>query len=135
MSHGKEHYERLILDYFLAVDEERIDDVLSFFHHDATVRFAFHAEPVHGQEALRAFYAAHVARFAEHVDRVTRVIVDGDLGISELVFDAVTVDGRPVHLENCNVYRFRDGLFHEVHVYLDTVTMARQLGTAPDPTG
>ena len=135
MSHAKQHYERLILDYFRAVDEERIDDILACFHDDATIRFAFHAEPVQGRDELRAFFSAHVGRFSEHVDRVTRILVDGDLAISELEFDAVTHDGRPVHLENCNVYRFRDGLFHEVRVYLDTVTMARQLGTAPDPTG
>lgn len=134
MTHGREHYERLILDYFRAVDEERIDDVVACFEEDATIRFAFHAEPVRGHDALRAFFAAHVDRFAEHVDRVTRILVDGDLAISELVFDATTTDGRPVHLENCNVYRFRNGRFHEVRVHLDTVTMGRQLGSPPDPT-
>jgi ketosteroid isomerase-like protein len=61
---------------------------------------------------------------------VTRVIVQGARGSSEIVFDAVTEDGRPVHLENCNVYRFRDGKFLQVTVYLDTVTMAAQLGAA-----
>jgi ketosteroid isomerase-like protein len=79
-----------------------------------------------GHEALRAFFAAHVVRFDTYVDRVTRVLIDGDTGISELVFDP-TADDRRVHLENCNVYRFRDGLVAEVRVDLDTATMARHV--------
>ncbi len=120
--------EQLILEYFKAVDEERIDDVIACFCVDGSITFPFLPEPVVGYEALRAFFAAHVARFDSHVDRVTRVLIDGETGISELVFDATTADGRSVHLENCNVYRFRERRFAEVRVYLDTVTMALQLG-------
>ncbi len=128
MTAGSAHYEALIRRYFAAVDAEQIDDIVACFGESASIRFSFQPEPVRGHAALREFFAAHIARFSSHVDRVTRVAIDGDLGASELVFDAATIDGRPVHLENCNVYRFRDGLFHEVRVYLDTVTMSRQLG-------
>ena len=48
--------------------------------------------------------------------------------ISELVFDATTTEGLVVHLENCNVYRFRDGKFAAVKVYGDSVEMKRQFG-------
>ncbi len=127
MSDERSRYERLLRDYFLAVDDERLDDIVACFCDDGSIHFAFQDEPVRGHQALRALFAEHVGRFSEHVDRVTRVLVDGELGISEIVFDATTTDGDPVHLENCNVYRFRDGLFAEVRVYLDTVTMAAQL--------
>jgi len=133
MSDGRGHYERLIEDYFLAVDEERLDDVVACFCDEGSIHFSFQEEPVRGRAALRAFFAEHVGRFSDHVDRVTRVLVDGELGISEIVFDATTTDGHPVHLENCNVYRFRDGLFAEVRVYLDTVTMAAQLSGQAGP--
>jgi ketosteroid isomerase-like protein len=129
MSHDSSHYEQLILDYFLAVDGERLDDIVACFTAEGSIRFPFQDEPVVGRENLRAFFAEHVGRFAQHVDRVTRMIIDGDRGISEIVFDATTTDGRPVHFETCNVYRFRDGRFHEVRVYLDTVTLERQLAT------
>ena len=119
----------LVARYFAAVDDERIDDIVDCFNADAAIRFSFHHEPVRGHAALREFFAAHVARFAEHRDVVTRVVADGDLAISEIVFDATTADGRPVHLETCNVYRFRGGRFQDVRVYLDTVEMARQLGS------
>jgi ketosteroid isomerase-like protein len=123
----RDHYERLIRDYFSAVDDERIDDVVACFTPDGWIQFPFHPEPVRGHEELRAFFAEHVGRFSEHVDRVPRVLVEGEAGISEIVFDATTTEGYPVHLENCNVYTFRDGLFAEVRVYLDTITMQEQL--------
>ena len=121
-------YEQLVRDYFLAVDEERVDDIIACFAEDATFDFPLAEQPVRGRAELRAFFGAHVGRFDTHVDRVTRVLVDGDLGISELVFDATTTDGRTVHLENCNVYRFRDGTFSAVKVYGDSVEMRRQFG-------
>ena len=126
----RDHYEALVHRYFLAVDEERIEDVVDCFTDDATMRFAFMDAPVQGREALRQLFTAHVARFRTHIDIATRVLVQGDRAISEIVFDAETPDGRRVHLENCNVYRFRDGKFHEVMVYLDTVNMARLMGDA-----
>lgn len=128
MAEPAHDHERLIRDYFLAVDEERIDDVVACFAEGATFEFPLADEPLRGHDELRAFFTAHVARFSDHVDRVTRILVDGDRGISELVFDATTAAGRSVHLENCNVYRFSDGRFAAVKVYGDTVTMRRQLG-------
>jgi ketosteroid isomerase-like protein len=121
-------YEQLILDYFLAVDEERLNDIVDCFTPEGSIQFPFQDEPVAGPDDLRGFFAEHVGRFSRHVDRVTRMIIDGDRGISEIVFDATTSDGRPVHFETCNVYRFRDGRFDQVRVYLDTVTLERQLG-------
>ena len=85
--------------------------------------------PAQGRDVLRRLFAEHVGRFREHVDVVTRVLVQGDRGISEIVFDGVTRDGRRVHLENCNVYAFAEGKFERVTVYLDAVTMAQQVGS------
>ena len=130
MTYDRDHYEALIHRYFLAVDEERIEDVLDCFTPDGEMQFAFMDAPACGREALRALYIEHVARFRTHIDIATRVVVQGDRAISEIVFDAETPAGRPVHLENCNVYRFRDGKFHIVKVYLDTITFARQLEDA-----
>ena len=121
-------HEALILRYFLAVDEKRLDDIVDCFCEDATFDFPLADRPVQGHDELREFFGAHTGRFSEHVDRVTRILVDGDVGISELVFDATTTDGVTVHLENCNVYRFRDGRFANVKVYGDSVEMRRQFG-------
>jgi len=121
-------YAALINAYFLAVDEERIDDIVACFCDDATFDFPLADEPARGHAELRAFFTAHTGRFTDHVDRVTRVLADDEGGISELVFDATTTDGRTVHLENCNVYRFRDGKFAAVKVYGDSVTIRQQFG-------
>jgi len=123
-------YEALILRYFLAVDEERLDDIVECFCEDATFDFPLAEQPVRGHGELREFFAAHTGRFSDHVDRVTRVLVDGEAAISELVFDATTTDGLKVHLENCNMYRFRDGKFAAVKVYGDSVEIRRQFGLA-----
>ena len=128
MTDGRDLYEALIHRYFLAVDEERIDDVVACFCEDGTLSFPMLESPISGHAALRAFFTDHVARFDTHVDRATRVLIDGERGISELVFDAVTRDGRTVHLENCNMYRFRDGKFAAVRIYADSVELRRQFG-------
>lgn len=125
---SRAEYERLIYRYFLAVDEARLDDIVECFCDDASFVFPLAEQPIRGHEELRAFFAMHLGRFTEHVDRVTRVLADGDAGISELVFDATTTDGRVVHLENCNVYRFRDGKIAAVKVYGDSVTIRHQFG-------
>ena len=124
-------YAALIRRYFLAVDEERVEDIIGCFHDDATFDFPLAEQPVRGHDELRAFFTAHTGRFTDHVDRVTRVLVDGDVGISEFVFDATTTEGLVVHLENCNVYRFRDGKFAALNVYGDSVEMKRQFGLSP----
>lgn len=128
MIYDRDHYERLVCAYFLAVDEERIEDILDCFTARGSIKFAFMAAPAQGRDALRRLFTEHVGRFRQHVDVVNRVLVHGDRGISEIVFDGVTRDGRCVHLENCNVYAFAEGKFERVTVYLDTVTMARQIG-------
>lgn len=130
MSYDRDHYEALIRRYFQAVDEERIQDILDCFTDDGSIQFAFMDVPAHGRDALRTLFTEHVGRFREHADVVTRVLVQGDRGSSEVAFDGLTHDGRPVHLENCNFYSFRNGKFERVTVYLDTVTLARQLGGA-----
>ena len=128
MTDGRDQYEALIHRYFLAVDEERIDDAVACFCEDGTLSFPLLESPISGHEELRAFFSDHVSRFDTHVDRATRVLIDGDRAISELVFDARTTDGRTVHLENCNVYRFRDGRFAAVQIYADSVELRRQFG-------
>ena len=75
-------------------------------------------------ELITTFFS----RLEEHVDRVTRVLGDRELDISEFVFDAPTSDGRVVHPENCNVYHFRDGKFAAVKVCGDYVEMRLQFG-------
>mgnify|MGYP003771331063 CR=1 FL=1 len=55
-------------------------------------------------------------------------VADGYTNKRVIVFDATTVDGRTVRLENCNVYHFRDGKFAAVKVYGDSVEIPRQFG-------
>ena len=129
MSKGHD-YAELVRRYFLAVDEERLDDILACFCEDATFDFPLAEQPIRGHDELREFFAAHLGRFESHVDRVTRILIDGERGISELVFDATTNEGRVVHLENCNFYTFRDGKLATVKVYGDSVEIRRQLGLA-----
>jgi ketosteroid isomerase-like protein len=128
MSHDHAHYVQLVRGYFAAVEEGRLDDVLACFADDAVFRVSYLPEPVVGREELRAFFEGVIDRFRWREESASRILVEGDHGVSELVFDAETHEGRRVHFENCNAYRFRNGLFAEVTVYGDSVTMKRQLG-------
>jgi ketosteroid isomerase-like protein len=130
MSYDKEHYVRLVRSYFAAVEEGRLDDVLACFTDDAVFRVSYLPAPVVGHEELRAFFEGVIGRFRWREESSPLILVEGDRGISELVFHAATHEGRRVHLENCNAYRFRDGLFAEVTVYGDSVPMKLQLGYA-----
>lgn len=60
-------------------------------------------------------------------------MIDGDRGISELVFEGELKGGGRVRFENCNAYVFRDGRFAHVRVYGDAADMRRQLGQEAVP--
>lgn len=116
----------LIETYFRSVGAGDVEAVVACFAEDGSFWPPLAAEPFRGHPAIRAFFEGLIPLFRARHEVTTRVIVDGDRGLSELVFDAELVDGRSVHFENCNTYVFRDGRFAEVRVYADAAAMRRQ---------
>ena len=99
----------LIERYFALVGAGEIDAVVACFAEDSSFWPPLAPQPLRHEVT-------------------TRVVVDGDRGLSELVFDATFPDGRTVHFENCNSFTFRGALFGDVRVYADAADMRRQLG-------
>lgn len=118
----------LIARYFAAVGAGDIDAVVGCFAEDGSFWPPLSPEPLRGHAAIRAFFEGLIPLFRARHEVTTRVVVDGDRALSELVFDAEFHDGRTVHFENCNTFTFRDGLFHDVRVFADAAEMRRQLG-------
>jgi ketosteroid isomerase-like protein len=121
-------YRALIEEYFRLVGAGDIEGVVACFAEDGSFWPPLTPEPLHGHEQIRAFFAGLIPLFVSRHEVTTRVIVDGERGLSELVFDAELSDGQPVHFENCNTYVFRSGRFGDVRVLADAADMRRQLG-------
>ena len=119
-------YRELIEEYFRSVGAGDVERVVGCFAEDGSFWPPLAEEPIRGHVAIRVFFEGLIPLFSSRHEVTTRVIVDGDCGLSELIFDAVLVDGRSVHFENCNTYVFRDGRFGDVRVYADAASMRRQ---------
>jgi ketosteroid isomerase-like protein len=120
-------YRELIARYFRLIGQGDIEGVVACFAEDGTFWPPVAPEPLRGHVAIRAFFEGLIDAFDARHEVTTRVVVDGDRALSELVFDAELPDGRPVHFENCNTYTFRDGRFGDVRVFADAAGMRRQM--------
>lgn len=120
-------YRALIEEYFRLVGAGDVDGVVACFAEDGSFWPPLAGEPFRGHVAIRTFFEGLIPLFSSRHEVTTRVIVDGDRGLSELVFEAELVDGRRVRFENCNTYAFRGGRFGDVRVYADAAAMRRQL--------
>lgn len=120
-------HEALIARYFGLVGAGEIDAVLACFEEDGSFQPPPAPEPFRGHAAIRGFFEGLIPLFALRHEWTTRVVVDGELGLAELVFEAELHDGRHVRFENCNVFRFRGGRFGDVRVYGDAAGMRAQL--------
>lgn len=118
----------LIERYFALVGAGEIDAVVACFAEDGSFWPPLAPQPLRGHAAIRAFFEGLIPLFEQRHEVTTRVVVDGDRGLSELVFDATFPDGRTVHFENCNSFTFRGAVFGDVRVYADAAEMRRQLG-------
>lgn len=117
----------LIARYFGLVGAGEIDAVVACFEEDGSFQPPPAPEPFRGHAAIRGFFEGLIPMFAHRHEWTTRVVVDGEAGLAELVFEAELHDGRHVRFENCNVFRFRGGRFGDVRVYGDAAGMRAQL--------
>ena len=120
-------YRARIEEYFRLVGAGDVDGVVACFAEDGSFWPPLAGEPFRGHVAIRTFFEGLIPLFSSRHEVTTRVIVDGDRGLSELVFEAELIDGRRVRFENCNTYAFRGGRFGDVRVYADAAAMRRQL--------
>ena len=106
--------------YLGSVDAKDMAATLACFHDESllTVQTSFtrHA----GKPAIRRMFDEFFSSFETIVHRDFTCTVDEANGRISASFEAVltAADGSVTRLNNTNFWRFRDGKFQEVHVYM-----------------
>jgi ketosteroid isomerase-like protein len=106
--------------YFGAVDAKNLSAVLDCFNDEAIfivqTSFTRHA----GKPAIERMFIDFLGAYESIVHRDFVVTADPAHGRIAASFEAVltAADGTVTRLTNTNFWRFRDGRFQEVHVYM-----------------
>jgi len=114
-----DHTER-VREYYDAVDEERVDDLLALFADDV-VYDRPGQRPIEGKDALEAFYRdGRPLEDGNHT--VHDVLVDGDRAAVRGTFSGVQ-GGETVEFGFADVHVFEDGRIAERYTYTDRDTV------------
>jgi ketosteroid isomerase-like protein len=116
-----------ILEFFRRFNEEDVDGLLELFSEDATFSMILYERELRGKEELAEFFQMHLANWLEHREWATSVIVAGNSAASELHFEGITRGGKPVAMDNLNVWDFEGGLIRRIRVYADTAPLVEAL--------
>ena len=116
-------YREVIEEFFRRFDAEDVDGLLELFVDDCSFSMILYDRDLRGKDELAAFFREHMGNWREHREWATSIVVEGDAGASELHFEGVTTAGRPVVMDNLNVWDFADGRIARIRVYADTAPM------------
>ena len=87
--------------------------------------------PIHGKDAVRAFFTKFARGMRDKRYEVHRVLADADCAVVEGVENYVK-DGKQVSLPYMSTFLFRGALICEWRDYFDLQTVLRQLGLPLD---
>ena len=117
--------------YFASVNQTRLDDLALVFAEDALLTFPA-LEPIRGRQNIRNFYAGVLDFYPQRHDGVTRWFVceNGDIAAG-IHFEGKTLTGREVIFDAVDVFTIRDGMIQDLHIYYDSIKVARMVGDVP----
>jgi uncharacterized protein (TIGR02246 family) len=116
--------------FFEAVNAHDADAVADLVAEDVVFWEPSHQEPRIGREAMREEMRGFFAMLPDIRFEAEKVMVDDNVIMCEYGYEA-TYEGKPVRLRECSVTHLDEaGLFSEVRVYFDRLTLLRQLGLA-----
>lgn len=124
----REHYARLIREFFARFDAQDVAGLLELFCEDATMKMPLYATQVSGKGELRQFFQSHISNWKEHREWATSIIVEGQRAASELHFEGITLSGEEIVMDNVNIYEFARGKIKAIRVYADTWEFRQKLG-------
>jgi len=111
MSHGE-----LVREYYDAVDEDRVGDLLALFADDVT--YERPGQPsIEGKDDMATFY--HDERALEGEHELHDVLVDGDRVAVRGTFTG-TLDGDDIEFGFADFHHVEDGVIVERHTFTDT---------------
>ncbi|MDH5021586.1 nuclear transport factor 2 family protein [Halobacterium rubrum] len=109
----------LVHEYYDAVDDDRVDDLLALFADDVTYERPGQTS-IDGKDALATFYREERALEGEH--EIHDVVVDGDRVAVRGTFTGEQA-GEPVSFGFADFHFVADGTIAERHTYTDRDTV------------
>jgi uncharacterized protein len=114
--------------YFDGINSERYDDVAALFAEDGTLA-APGMRPREGREAIAAYFPKVLARYPEHFDDATRILVDGRAAAVEITFTGKLDTGEPITFEAIDIFDLdAHGKITKLSTWYDSHSLRRQLG-------
>jgi steroid delta-isomerase len=114
--------------YFERVNTGDVEGILALFADDAQVIHPMTgAEGIKGKAALRASYQDVFSTLADYHASPTDLIIEGNKLVAPLHFEGKTTDGKPIAMDNLNLWTFEHGKFKVLRVYMDTYPYRRAL--------
>jgi len=105
--------ETLLQAFADAFNRHDLDSLMSMMTTDcvfqASAGNAVDGERHHGQQAVRAAFAAVFAQYPDAHWGGARHFVTGDRGVSEWTFTGTSKQGTRVEVTGCDLFAFRDG--------------------------
>ena len=112
----------IVYSYYKAVNDSRWEDVVAYFHPDATLHIPGQ-EPKVGTDAIRAFYEAHGRHSVKHHDDVPLLMIDGNRVLTLVDHRGVGRHGEPIHFWTTGVVTIDHGRFRQYRVIFDTMEL------------
>ncbi len=114
--------------YFDAINSERYDDVAALFAEDG-VLIAPGMRPRQGRDDIAAYFPKVLARYPEHFDDATRVLVDGRAAAVEIDFTGKLDTGDPISFQAIDIFDLDEhGRIAKLSTWYDSHPLRRQLG-------
>lgn len=126
----------IVYSYYKAVNDSRWDDVVAYFHDDASLHIPGQAPKI-GHAAIREFYVAHGRHMTKHHDDVILLGIEGNRVLTLVDHNGVSRDGVPVKLWTAGSFVLDRGRFRQYRVVFDTFALPdwmRQTGARRQPT-
>jgi steroid delta-isomerase-like uncharacterized protein len=120
-----------------AFSEKRLDELLACFADDAVQHEPFIDEPISGKAALKEYYQGSFDYFPDETVTIERLISTGSTVVGQWVcrgtqageFMGLPATGRRFDVPEAAIYDFdEDGLIKQLWVFVDSGTIAKQLG-------
>ncbi len=126
--------EPVVLAYFKAVDEMRLDELMRLFDEHASLHYPL-SEPIVGKENIRSFYQGVFMKYARGKDHIKRLYFSDDCGVAaEIFFEATLKTGKEVAFEAVDLFTISNSKIQRIQVNYDSAKVMQDIGPPPTPS-
>jgi len=120
------HAPDCVRAYFEAINAEDFERLAGVWTPKAELR-AVGARPRRGREEIMGYFRGVFEPWASHFDRPMRVIVAGDVVVTEIEFKGVTHYDKELTFDALDVFDLADGLIARLTTWYDLAWVRSQL--------